>query len=183
MSFRQEHRARVALELLRQRLQVDARVLRDGSWQTLPAQTIVPGDVLHLRVGDLVPAYLRSFEGSLSIDQSTLTGESMPVDRAAGDPAGHRRAGGASRGVHGDNGARGAQVVDRQVLATRLAAIESAAGMDVLCTDKTGTFTQNRLRIAELAAYPPYTEGRLLMLAGLASDRSTQDPFDLACSR
>jgi high-affinity K+ transport system ATPase subunit B len=60
ISFAQEQRADRALALLKQRLSVSARVLRDGRWQTLPARDLVPGDTLHIRLGDLVPASLGS---------------------------------------------------------------------------------------------------------------------------
>src|SRR5581483_5316090 len=66
------------------------------------------------------------------------------------------------------------------VLVTRLAAIQEAAAMDVLCTDKTGTLTENRLHVGEVWAAPPATPDELLRLAGLASDAAGQDPIDVA---
>jgi H+-transporting ATPase len=66
------------------------------------------------------------------------------------------------------------------VLVTRLSAIEEAAGMDVLCTDKTGTITENRLALAGLAAFAPFSEDELLRWAALACDPATLDPIDLA---
>jgi H+-transporting ATPase len=80
LSFIQENRAQHALDLLRQRLSVQARVLRDGRWQLIPARNLVPGDVIHLRMGDLLPADVRLSEGDILMDQSALTGESAPVD-------------------------------------------------------------------------------------------------------
>lgn len=77
----QEHRARLALDLLRRRLHVMARVLRDGTWESLPAEEVVPGDLLHLKAGDVVPADCALVEGEVEVDQSTLTGESEPVVR------------------------------------------------------------------------------------------------------
>src|SRR5207245_234613 len=65
-------------------------------------------------------------------------------------------------------------------LVTRLSAIQESASMDVLCTDKTGTLTLNRLQFAGSKAYQPFDETRLLELAALASDRAGQDPIDLA---
>ena len=82
LSFVQEHRAQNALALLRQRLSVQARVLRDGHWQLLPAQYLVPGDEVHVRMGDVVPADLRIDSGQVLLDQSALTGESLPVEAA-----------------------------------------------------------------------------------------------------
>ncbi len=84
VSWVQENRAQEALSLLRKRLNVMARVLRDGAWQRLPAQDLVPGDVVHLRVGDVVPADVALEEGLLEVDQSALTGESLPVEAGTG---------------------------------------------------------------------------------------------------
>ncbi len=264
VSFVQEHRAQRALALLRRRLAVQARVRRDGRWRLLPAQELVPGDVLHLRVGDLVPADARLADGQLLVDQSPLTGESLPKDLAQGDTAyaGSVVKRGESTAEVTATGARtyfgktaelvrtaqspshleglifrivqrlvvldsllvvavvtyallaaaplaevvpfalmllvasvpvalpatfalatalGAQgLASRGVLVTRLSAIEDAAAMDVLCSDKTGTLTENRLAVSDVRAYPPYTPDDVLRWAGLASDEATQDPIDLA---
>ncbi len=72
------------------------------------------------------------------------------------------------------------ELVRSRVLVTRLAAIEDAAGMEVLCTDKTGTLTQNRLAVEGLSPQPPYDADELLSWAAAASQASTQDPLDLA---
>lgn len=77
----QERRAEAAVELLRTRLEINARVLRDGTWTLMPASRVVPGDVIHIRVGDFVPADLLLQSGSVMADQSALTGESLPVSR------------------------------------------------------------------------------------------------------
>jgi H+-transporting ATPase len=84
LSFVQESQANRALALLRDRLSVQARVLRDGRWQVISAEQLVPGDVLHLRLGDLAPADVRLFEGAVQADESELTGESLPVEKSAG---------------------------------------------------------------------------------------------------
>lgn len=81
----QERRARTALDLLRSRLQVSSRVRRDGNWQILPAREIVPGDQVHVRMGDIVPADLTIQEGTVEVDQSALTGESGVVSRPPGE--------------------------------------------------------------------------------------------------
>ncbi|OGA55556.1 MAG: hypothetical protein A3G81_13680 [Betaproteobacteria bacterium RIFCSPLOWO2_12_FULL_65_14] len=73
VGFMQERRTQRALALLRQRLTATARVRRDGRWQTLAASDIVPGDVVRLRVGDVVPADLSLGEGDVLLDQSVLT--------------------------------------------------------------------------------------------------------------
>ena len=79
----QEGRAQDAVRLLRGRLRVVARVRRDGRWQALPAEQLVPGDLVHLRLGDVVPADVRLAEGELLVDQSALTGESLPIELGA----------------------------------------------------------------------------------------------------
>ena len=79
VSLLQEGRAQKALALLRQQLHVKARVRRDGAWITLPAEDLVPGDVIHLRQGGIAPADVRVDEGTLQVDQSALTGESAAV--------------------------------------------------------------------------------------------------------
>jgi H+-transporting ATPase len=80
IGFFQESRAEKALALLHQRLTVTARVQRDGSWQQLSAAELVPGDLVHLRVGDVMPADVHVLTGQLLVDQSQLTGESLPVE-------------------------------------------------------------------------------------------------------
>ncbi len=264
LSFVQENRAQNALALLRQRLSIQARVMRDGRWQLLPAQELVPGDLIHLRVGDLIPADLRLLDGQLSADQSSLTGESIPVDLDAnstayagsmvrrGEGTGEVTATGRQtyygktaelvhtaktvshletiiqsvvqylvamnvilaaailvytllKGLPLDEllpfilillvasipialpatftlaTALGSLELSRRgVVVTRLSAVEEAAGMDVLCSDKTGTITQNRLALAECRVYAPYSEAELLQWAALASDDATQDALDLA---
>ena len=87
LSFLQEGRAQKALTLLRQQLHVQARVRRDAAWTTLPAEGVVPGDVIHLRQGSIVPADVRVEEGSLLADQSALTGESAAVSVEPGKVA------------------------------------------------------------------------------------------------
>ncbi len=264
MSAVQEHRAQGALTLLRQRLTILARVKREGQWQTVAGRELVPGDIIYLRVGDVIPADVRLTAGQLFVDQSALTGESLPVDIEPGNIAyagtavkrgeatGEVTATGAStffgktaelvrtaktashleriilqivRYLVGLDAllfvavlgfavvmhislaeilpfalvlliasvpvalpatftlttSLGAQELARNgILVTRLSAIEEAAGMDVLCSDKTGTMTENRLAVEVLLAYPPVTEQMLLQLASFACDEATQDPIDLA---
>lgn len=87
LSLLQEGRAQKALALLRQQLQVQARVRRDGVWASLPAEELVPGDVVHLRLGSIVPADVKVEEGALLVDQSSLTGESAAVSVEPGKTA------------------------------------------------------------------------------------------------
>ncbi len=264
LSFFQEHQANRALALLRDRLSVRARVLRDDRWQTIPAEELVPGDILHLRLGDLAPADIRLSEGAVQVDESELTGESLPVDKEPGATvyAGSRLKRGEATGQVIATGQRtffgktvelvktattkshlqgviftvvkyliavdgtlvsallvyaafthlawseilpfalillvasvpvalpatftvatalGAlEMSHRSVLVTRLSAIEEAAAMDVLCTDKTGTITQNQLSLAQLFPRRDRTPEELLRMAALASETATQDPIDLA---
>ena len=85
LSFTQEHRAAGVVEALRRQLQVSARVRRDSSWQVIPSRELVPGDIVRVRPGDIVPADVRLLTGALTVDQSALTGESKDVDKASGD--------------------------------------------------------------------------------------------------
>jgi H+-transporting ATPase len=264
LSYFQENRAQKALALLRQRLSIQSRVLRDGRWQLLPARDLVPGDAIHLRMGDMVPADTRIVSGQILLDQSALTGESVPVEAGPqqsayagtvvkrGEATGEITATG-TRTMFGktaelvrlaktrsqletiifsivkylmilDAGlvvlvllyavvagiaaadilpfslillvasipvalpatftvatALGAlELVHEGVLVTRLAAIEEAASMDVVCSDKTGTITKNQLAVAEVYPYGSRASADTLRLAAMACDESTQDPIDLA---
>ena len=76
LSFMQEQRAAGVVETLRRRLQVSARVRRASTWQVVPARELVPGDIVRVRPGDIIPADVKLLTGTLSIDQSALTGES-----------------------------------------------------------------------------------------------------------
>ncbi len=264
IGFLQEGRAQSALELLRSRLQVNARVLRDATWKQLPASELVPGDVVHVRMGDFVPADIALVDGEVLADQSSLTGESLPVELAAGaslysgsvlmrgEATGRVTAtgvrthfgrtaelvgtsasaehfgglvmrmvrvfitidfvlaasattylavGGASWNAVASfavvlllasvpvalpaaftlAGALGARrLAENGVLTTRLSVLQEAASMDVLCTDKTGTLTLNRLSVDRLVPAAGFTEAEVLTYAAAASDAATQDPLDLA---
>ena len=85
VGFFQERKAENAIELLKKQLAPNARVLRDGTWQEIPARELVPGDIVHIRLGDIVPADCLLGSGKyLLIDESALTGESLPVEKKAG---------------------------------------------------------------------------------------------------
>jgi H+-transporting ATPase len=82
----QEHKAGNAIELLKKRLALKARVLRDGKWQETPAEKLVPGDIVRLRLGDIIPADVKLIDGEyLLTDESALTGESLPVEKHLSD--------------------------------------------------------------------------------------------------
>src|ERR1035441_4975946 len=78
-------RAAGVVEALRRRLQVSARVRRESSWQVIPSRELVPGDIVRVRPGDIIPADVKLLTGALTVDQSALTGESKDADKASGD--------------------------------------------------------------------------------------------------
>jgi magnesium-transporting ATPase (P-type) len=81
LSFTQEHRAAGVVQALRQRLQVSARVRRDSIWRVITARELVPGDIVRMRTGDIVPADIKLLAGAVRLDQSALTGESKEADK------------------------------------------------------------------------------------------------------
>jgi H+-transporting ATPase len=86
VGFWQEHKAGNAIELLKRRLAIKARVLRDGKWQEMAAGELVPGDIARLRLGDIIPADVKLIDGDyLLTDESALTGESLPVEKHLSD--------------------------------------------------------------------------------------------------
>jgi H+-transporting ATPase len=86
--FWQERKAENAIELLKKRLALKARVFRDGKWLELSASMLVPGDLVRVRLGDIVPADIKLAEGQyLLLDESALTGESLPTERHLNDVA------------------------------------------------------------------------------------------------
>lgn len=85
LSFSQEERSNRALETLKKNLIIQARVLRDSVWQLISAENLVQDDVVYLRMGDFAPADIRLFNGKVLIDQSALTGESLPIEKHEGE--------------------------------------------------------------------------------------------------
>jgi plasma-membrane proton-efflux P-type ATPase len=85
LSFMQERRAAGVVAALRKRLQVNARVRRDSSWQVITARELVPGDIVRVRPGDIIPADVKLLTGALTVDQSALTGESKDADKGYGE--------------------------------------------------------------------------------------------------
>lgn len=243
LGFFQESRAQATLETLKSRLALTASVIRDGSWVVLPAAELVPGDLVTLSLGTVVPADVRVVDGSVLLDQSMLTGESVPVEAGPGIEAyagAVVRRGQASAAVvaigAGTRFGRGAELIRiahvgstqqkaifrvvrnlalfnggvtvlligyafilqlpfmftlaatvgaralarRGVLPTRLSALDEAAGIDVLCADKTGTLTLNSLAVGACRPAPGFDAPRVLHLAALASSEAGADPVDAA---
>ena len=266
VDFYQESKALNAIAVLKKKLARKAVVLRDGKWQEIDAKEIVPGDIVKIKIGDIVPADAKLLGGGefLLVDQSALTGESLPVDKKAGDElyanaiikqgemiaevtaTGKNTYFGKTVGLvakaqmqershfqkmvikvgnflilltlvmiaiiiyHGISthqpplellvfalvltisaipvampavltvtmaiGARA--LAAKQAIVSRLAAIEEAAGMDVLCSDKTGTLTQNRMSLADPYVTGEYTPESLMLYAALASKEENHDPIE-----
>ena len=84
IGFFHESRAQSTIAALKSRLALNASVLRDGTWMTLPAAELVPGDIAKLTLGSVVAADVRVLDGSVLLDQSMLTGESLPIEAGAG---------------------------------------------------------------------------------------------------
>lgn len=265
VGFWEEYQAGSAIAALKQKLALQARVKREGKWITVPACELVPGDLIHVHLGDIVPADARLLEGDpVDVDQSALTGESLPVARKTGETVYSGsiiRQGevdalvyGTGQNTYFGNTARlveeahtvshfqravlkigdylivlavalvvlilavalfrgdrmattlqfalvltvaaipvamptvlsvtmavGARLLAvKQAIVSRLASIEELAGMDMLCSDKTGTLTQNKLTLGEPFALEGITVENLILSAALASRAESQDTIDLA---
>jgi H+-transporting ATPase len=265
VGFWQEHKAGNAIELLKQRLALKARVLRDGKWKEIPAGGLVPGDVVRLRLGDIIPADVKLIEGDyLLTDESALTGESLPIEKHTSDVGysssivrqGEMNALVVNTGLKTYFGKttklveeakttshfqkaiikigdyliflaiglvmvislasifRGQDILEiiqfalvltvaaipaalpavlsvtmaigaialakKEAIVSKLVSIEEMAGMDVLCSDKTGTITKNELTIGETKPYAKFTENDALLFGMLASREEDQDPIDKA---
>ncbi len=265
VGFWQEYKAGNAVEALKKKLALKARALRDGTWQQVDAKSLVPGDIIRLRLGDIVPADVLLLSGDyLSIDQSALTGESLPVSKSIGDTAysgsivkqGEMVAVVTATGKNTYFGKtaelvtsaksvshfqkavlniadyliyvslalvavlilfqlhRGAPWLDliqfaliltvasipvampavlsvtmavgalalskMKAIVSRLESIEEMAGMDILCSDKTGTLTKNQLTLGNPVIFKAKDEDELIFFAALASKQEDADAIDLA---
>src|SRR5271166_4168775 len=265
VGFWEEHQAGNAIEALKAKLAINARVKRDDAWITPPARELVPGDAIHLRLGDIVPADARLLDGDeVSVDQSALTGESLPKTCKSGDAVFSGsiiRRGEIDALVYATGGktyfgktaelvqtavtvshfqkavlrignyliilavamvamiigigiyrgdpilttlqfalvltvaaipvamptvlsvtmAVGARLLaKKQAIVSKLIAIEELAGVDVLCADKTGTLTQNKLTLGDPFCLEKIAADQVILAGALASRAENDDTIDLA---
>jgi H+-transporting ATPase len=265
VGFWEEHQAGNAIAALKAKLAVKARVERDGKWIEPLARELVPGDVIRLRLGDIVPADARLFDGDpIELDQSALTGESLPATRKPGEAvfSGSIVRQGEIGALVYATGAKtyfgktaelvqeahtvshfqravlkignyliilavalvavilavalyrgdpllttlqfalvltvaaipvamptvlsvtmavGARLLaKKQAIVTRLSAIEELAGVDILCSDKTGTLTQNKLTLGDPFCLLDMPAHQVILNAALASRADNKDVIDLA---
>lgn len=266
MDFWQESKALNALKVLKDKLARKATVLREGKFMEIDAKELVPGDIIKIKIGEIIPADVKLIEGDfLQVDQSALTGESLPVSKKVGDTAyansiskqGEMMAVVTSTGLNTYFGktvalvaraekeqrshfqkmvikvgnflivvtiimaaiilltaiyrhenmldilrftlvltvaaipvalpavltvtmAVGAMNLARkQAIVSRLAAIEELAGIDILCSDKTGTLTKNIMTVAEPVTFGKFSIDDLMKYAALASKEENNDPIEV----
>lgn len=266
VGFWEEYQADNAIEALKKKLALHARAKRNGKWEQIPARQLVPGDIIRLRLGEIIPADVQLLDGDpIEVDQSALTGESLPVELKSGKQAysGTVVTQGEIEGVVYATGkdtyfgktaemieekqsishfqkavlkigdyliviavslvalilltamfrhehfltalrfalvltvaaipvamptvlsvtmAVGARLLSvKEAIVRRLASIEELAGMDILCSDKTGTLTQNKLKLGNPVIFQDQATVEDIIISGaFASRREDQDPIDLA---
>jgi H+-transporting ATPase len=265
VGFWEEHQAGNAIAALRKQLAIKAKVKRDGKWTDPSAKELVPGDVIRLMLGDIVPADARLLPGDpMEVDQSALTGESLPATKNPGEAifsgsiirqgeseamvyatGGDTYFGKTAQMVQGPESvshfqkavlkigdyliilavalvllivvvalfrhdpllstlefalvllvaaipvamptvlsvtmAVGARLLaKKQAIVTRLSAIEELAGVDILCSDKTGTLTLNKLTLGDPFTLEGTTADQMILYAALASRAEDKDTIDLA---
>ncbi|MGE5279991.1 MAG: plasma-membrane proton-efflux P-type ATPase [Deltaproteobacteria bacterium] len=265
VAFWEESKAGSAIEALKKRLAPEARVRRDGAWKKIPGRELVPGDVVRVRSGDIIPADVKFMEGDYaSVDESALTGESLPVDKKQGDLGydgavvrqGEMSAVVVATGMETYFGktarlvegvveqshfqkavikiahyliflavilvaviflaglfrgeslfqllqfalvltvasipvalpavlsvtmAVGAMALARKsAIVSKLTSIEEMAGMDILCSDKTGTITKNQIAVARIVPLEGFEEQDVIRYGCMASKEENQDAIDNA---
>ncbi len=265
VGFWEEHQAQSAIAALRGQLALQARVRRDGEWRTIPSADVVPGDVVRVQRGEVLPADGQIVSGDCETDESALTGESLPVGKQSGDgvftgsavtrgapvlrvlATGARTQFGRTAQLAGEQapsshfqqavvrigkylialavalvavivvvsllrGAGWAQTMEFALVVTvasipvalpavlsvtmavgarqlarhdavvrHLPAVEEMAGVDVLCSDKTGTLTANRLTVVDVVVLADDSDERdVLRDAALTAEPGADDPIDQA---
>lgn len=265
VGFWEEYHAGNAIEALKKKLAVKAKVRRDRKWKEIPANELAPGDIIRIRLGDIIPADIKLLHGdAIEVDQSSLTGESLPAEKKTGEDvySGSIVNKGEIEGVVFATGAntyfgKTAQMIEegkaishfqkavlkigdyliivaiamvaviitnsifrhehflqtlrfslvltvaaipvamptvlsvtmavgarllaaKEAIVRRLASIEELAGIDVLCSDKTGTLTQNKLVLGKPAAMTKADEDEIILAGSLASREEDKDAIDIA---
>jgi H+-transporting ATPase len=266
IDFWQESKALSALKVLKEKLAKKALVMRDGAFRSIDSRELVPGDIIKVKIGDVVPADVKLAGGDyIQADQSALTGESLPVNKKKGEIAysnsvvkqGEMQAVVVNTALNTFFGKTVALVAraereekshfqkavvaignylilitiflaalilttamfrqenmieilrftlvltvaaipvalpavlsvtmavgamnlaKKQAIVSRLVAVEELAGVDVLCSDKTGTLTQNRMTVADPVAISPYTVNEVMVFAALCSREENNDPIEM----
>ena len=266
LDFFQEHRALNALKALKAGMAHVVTVLRDGDFHHIPARELVPGDIIKLRIGNIVPADVQLMSGDfLLIDQSSLTGESLPVSRKVNEVAfantivkqGEMQAVVVNTGaktrfssvvslvakeqlsevshfqkmvIHIGNflilitialvllivmvglfrhqniieiarfslvltiaaipvalpavlsvtmAVGAVNLARKKAVVSRLTAIGELAGVDIFCSDKTGTLTENKMQVAKPVLMENHSISELFQTAALASKVENNDPIEL----
>ncbi len=264
IGFMHSRGSQKAVELLKQRLAIKAKVFRDNEWTMVESGEIVPGDIIVVKLGDIIPADAKIISGDISIDESALTGESLPVESKISDivysgsvvKRGEARCivvNTASNTYFGRTAelvkiakpkshqeeimlaivkymmylgivasvivavyafiihvsvlliltfaviflmgavpvalpavmtivqaATGIKLAQEGVLVTRLDSIEDAASISVLCLDKTGTITQNKLTVVDSVPFNGFSKNEVASVANLASRAEGMDLIDIA---
>ena len=265
VGFFQEYQANNAIEVLKSHLALKSGVLRDGKWAMIPAKELVPDDIIRIRLGEIIPADIKlTGPGSVLLDESSLTGESLPVDKKKSDIAysGTITKQGEMEGIVFATGGRtffgktthlvastkvvshfqkavlkignfliilaiglafvlltvefargqdfllllrfaliltvaaipaalpvvlsvtlavgAVKLAKKKTIVSNLTSIEELAGIDILCSDKTGTLTKNELTVSEIIPFGSFTREDVIKYACLASREEDQDSIDLA---
>ncbi len=265
VGFWEEKKAEDVIAFLQNKMAVRARVLRDGKWKVIPGKEVVPGDIVRIRMGDIVPADIKLIDGDfLSVDQSALTGESLLVSKKVGEiifsgsivKKGEMTGVVVATGLHTYFGktvklveeahtvssfqkmilkvgnyliilalilvsavffvaiyrheslletlrfslvltvaaipaalpavlsvtmAVGAyNLAKKKAIVRKLTAIDELAGVDILCSDKTGTLTQNKLTPGTPVSFGEFEREDVILYGALASREEDNDPIDIA---
>ena len=265
VGFWQQYQADNAIAALKKKLALSARVLRNGEWSDIPASELVPGDIVLIKLGNIIPADMKLLKGEyLTVDQSTLTGESLPVDKREGDEvySGSIVRLGEMTGLVTGTGmntyfGRTAKLVETakttshfqkavlrignflihltlvlvviilivahlrhesflhsllfaliltiaaipvalpavltvtmavgalelakmKAIVSKLSSIEEMAGIDILCSDKTGTLTKNQLTMGDPVVVEAANKDELILVAALVSEGNSGDVIDQA---